>query len=335
VTGRPSSGMGSEPGSGEPKPGGDSSGRDHGVGRPLTLRVPSREAGQRLDVVVGGIPAVGSRSQAARLIDAGAVSVDGSPRPRSFRVAAGECIVVSATRPPLPSVRPETIPVDVPYEDRWLLVVDKPAGMVVHPAPGHPEGTLVNALLSRGVAGGDAERPGIVHRLDKSTSGLLIVARDEAVHRRLQRMLSRREIDRRYLALIHGEPTAAAGTIEAAVGRDPRKRTAMTVGGARARPAVTHFRVLERLPSFTLVEAKLDTGRTHQIRVHFQAIGHPVAGDPTYGRGDPLHIGRQFLHSHHLRFEHPVTGESVDVRSPLPPDLLEALRKARAGVPAR
>lgn len=307
----------------------------------LTVSVPATAAGDRLDVFAGGLDQVGSRSRAAHLIDAGVVTVDGVARTRSFRLAEGQLVVIVVGEQAPPDLSAEPVELSIPYEDRWLLVVDKPAGMVVHPAPGHPAGTLVNALLAHGAAGGEGHRPGIVHRLDRDTSGLLIVAKDEGVHRRLQRLLRERDIDRRYLALVVGEPGAATGTIQAPIGRDTRRRTAMAVGGAAPRLAVTHFRVLERLAGTTLLEVRLETGRTHQIRVHLQAIGLPVAGDPVYGsRGGRsgattrLGLGRQFLHSHRLRFVHPVTGEEVDVRSPLPPDLARALEAARGGTAA-
>jgi 23S rRNA pseudouridine1911/1915/1917 synthase len=223
----------------------------------------------------------------------------------------------------------EDLPVPVVYEDEWLLVADKPAGMVVHPARGHAGGTLVNALLGHGIAGGEAFRPGIVHRLDRDTSGLLLVAKDREIHRRLQALIRTRMIDRRYLALVHGNIAAPTGTIEAPIGRDQVRRKTMSVGGAAARPAVTHFTVMERLGDFTLVEARLETGRTHQIRVHFLAVGHPVVGDPVYARRDSLALGRQFLHSHRLRFPHPAEERDMDLRSPLPKDLSDILSRVR------
>lgn len=223
---------------------------------------------------------------------------------------------------------PEDIPIPVVYEDEWLLVADKPAGVVVHPARGHPEGTLVNALVSHGLRGGNPGRPGVVHRLDKDTSGLLVLAKSEEAYSRLSEMIFEREIERVYLALVHGQVEGDSGTIEAPVGRNPRRRQSMTVGGVAARDAVTHFRVRERFSRYTYLEAELQTGRTHQIRVHFQAIGHPVAGDPTYGRRDPLGIGRQFLHSTRISFLHPISGRPVEAESDLPQDLAEALARA-------
>jgi len=222
------------------------------------------------------------------------------------------------------------------YEDEDLLVIDKQAGLVVHPARGHREGTLAQ-LLGAAVAGGpDPQRAGIVHRLDRNTSGLLIVARSEEAHRLLQRALAERHIVREYLALVHGRPPARTGAIEAPIGRDPRVRTRMSVDGSSAREARTHFAIERSLGRFTLLRLRLDTGRTHQIRVHLQAIGHPVIGDPEYGaRGsggasDTLGLERQFLHAARLSFTHPLSEVPINVISPLPQDLQAALRRAGA-----
>jgi 23S rRNA pseudouridine1911/1915/1917 synthase len=215
----------------------------------------------------------------------------------------------------------------IAYEDEYLLVVDKGPGVVVHPARGHGEGTLAQ-LLAASAAGGDPERAGIVHRLDRDTSGLLVVARSEQAHRRLQSALRRRLIEREYLALVQGQPPARTGTIEAPIGRDPRVRTRMTVGGAHSREARTHFTLERTLTGTSLLRLRLDTGRTHQIRVHLRAIGHPVCGDPEYGTAGVLGLTRQFLHAARLAFDHPFTGERVDVLSPLPEDLRDALARA-------
>lgn len=219
------------------------------------------------------------------------------------------------------------------WEDEHLLVVDKPAGLVVHPARGHREGTLSQLLTDTvgGVAGGDPDRPGIVHRLDRDTSGLLVVARNEETHRLLQEALRKRLIEREYLALVEGLPPARTGTIEAPIGRHPRIRTRMAVGGTASREARTHFTLERSLPGVSLLRLRLDTGRTHQIRVHLQAIGHPVCGDPEYGTAGMLGLTRQFLHATRLAFPHPITGEPIEVNSPLPEDLLEALERAEAG----
>jgi 23S rRNA pseudouridine1911/1915/1917 synthase len=215
----------------------------------------------------------------------------------------------------------------IAYEDGHLLVVDKGAGLVVHPARGHREDTL-SQLLAGSAAGGDPERAGIVHRLDRDTSGLLLVSRSEEVLGLLQAALAERRIEREYLALVQGRPPARSGTIEAPIGRDPRVRTRMAVGGAHPREARTHF-VLERaLPDTSLLRVRLDTGRTHQIRVHLRAIGHPVCGDPEYGTPGVLGLERQFLHATRLAFDHPLTGERIEVISPLPADLQGALRRA-------
>jgi 23S rRNA pseudouridine1911/1915/1917 synthase len=295
----------------------------------LDLDVANEDSGKRLDVVLGRHPNVGSRSQAAALIASGAVTVEGVTAAKSRLLSAGERIRVS-----LPGaarvIAVREAPVPVVYEDEWLLVVDKPAGMPVHPSAGHASGTLVHALSGHGIAGGEEFRPGVVHRLDKDTSGLLVVAKSTEAHRRLVAMMRRRGIDRRYLALVHGGFAADSGTVEAPVGRDPVRRTSMTVGGLAAREATTHFSVLERLGDLTLVEARLETGRTHQIRVHFAAIGHPVAGDPVYGRRDPLGLGRQFLHSYRLAFKHPFTGEDLEFTAPLPGDLQGVLSRLEA-----
>jgi 23S rRNA pseudouridine1911/1915/1917 synthase len=214
------------------------------------------------------------------------------------------------------------------HVDEYLAVVDKPAGLVVHAAPGHHGETLVDALGDL-LGGGEAARPGIVHRLDRDTSGLLIVARDDEAHRRLAAMIKRREPRRAYRALIEGRPPSRTGTIDAPLGRDPRAPERRAVRGRGAREARTHFTVLETLPADTLVEARLETGRTHQIRAHFAAISHPVAGDPRYGHPGRHGLKRQFLHSAELGFEHPFTGERLEFASELPEDLAAALERAR------
>ncbi len=224
----------------------------------------------------------------------------------------------------------------IAYEDEHLLVVDKPAGLVVHPARGHREGTLSQLLGPAAAGGDDPQRAGIVHRLDRDTSGLLVVARSDEAHRLLQRALAERRIVREYLALVHGRPPARTGTIEAPIGRDARLRTRMAVDGVHPREARTHFEIERVFEDFTLLRLRLDTGRTHQIRVHLQAIGHPVAGDPEYGpSGSPGALGleRQFLHAACLSFAHPLTGAPIAITSPLPADLRAALERVeRSGV---
>ena len=218
-------------------------------------------------------------------------------------------------------------PFRISYQDEHLLVIDKGPGVVVHPARGHHHSTL-SQLLAPLAAGGDPERAGIVHRLDRDTSGLLLVARSEDVHRRLQRALARRLIEREYTALVEGRPPARSGTIDAPIGRDPRVRTRMALGGAGVREARTHFTLERALPDASLLRLRLETGRTHQIRIHLRAIGHPVCGDPEYGTPGLFGLERQFLHASRLAFEHPRTGKRVEVRSPLPADLVRALRLA-------
>ncbi|MFL5894145.1 MAG: RluA family pseudouridine synthase [Thermoleophilaceae bacterium] len=287
--------------------------------------------GGRLDVVLASRPEVGSRAKAQRLIDAGLVTVDGQPRAKSHTVAAGQR-VVAEPEPERPlDTRAEGVEFQVVYEDADLLVVDKPAGVVVHPAPGHPEGTLAQALAGR-AAGGESFRPGIVHRLDRDTSGLLVVAKSESVHRALQDQLRRRQVERGYIALVDGRPDARSGTIDAPLGRDRGQRTAMSTRTDRPRAAVTHFEIAEELPRTTLLRVRLETGRTHQIRAHLAAIGHPVCGDPVYGGlagGRRLGLTRQFLHAANLLFSHPRTGELVRCESKLPADLLRSLEVAQ------
>ena len=289
------------------------------------LVVGPEAAGERLDVFVA--PAAGSRAAAQRLIDAGLVLVDGAPRPKRHAVAPGERVTL---RPP-PEDEPPPVPparFAVAYEDEHLLVIDKPAGIVVHPARGHRGGTLAQALAGRAAGGDDPDRPGIVHRLDRDTSGLLVVARTEAAHAALKAMLKAREITREYLALVEGRPAARTGTIDAPLGRDRRVGTRISTDTDEPRPAVTHFETERALPGHTLLRVRLETGRTHQIRAHLKAIGHPVAGDPEYGRAGALGLTRQFLHAARLAFRHPATGRAIDVSSPLPADLSEALARA-------
>jgi 23S rRNA pseudouridine1911/1915/1917 synthase len=287
------------------------------------------EAGRRLDHVLA--EPLGSRSRAQRLIDAGLVTVDGQARPKRHVVSAGEVVEVRDeardTAPSADAGEP-AVPFTVAYEDDALLVVDKPAGLVVHPAAGHWTGTLSQALAARGI---DADRGGIVHRLDRETSGLLLVAKTEPVLRALQEELRERRIEREYLALVEGRPPARTGTIDAPIGRDRRDRTRHSTDTDAPREAVTHFEIAETLPAATLLRVRLETGRTHQIRVHLEAIGHPVVGDPVYGRGETYGLQRQFLHAARLAFDHPADGRRVEVTSPLPADLAAALKRASGG----
>jgi 23S rRNA pseudouridine1911/1915/1917 synthase len=287
--------------------------------------VPPEAAGERLDAFLA--PHVGSRAAAQRLIEAGAVLVDGRPRPKRHRVAAGERVAVQERDVPPPAEAPEAR-FTVAYEDEHLLVVDKPAGVVVHPAHGHASGTLVQALAGRVAGGDDPERPGVVHRLDRDTSGLLVLARSEPAHAALKAQLQRRNVIREYLALVEGRPAARRGTIEAPLGRDRRARTRMSSETDDPRPAITHFETERTLPRVTLLRVRLETGRTHQIRAHLLAIGHPVAGDPEYGRAGLFGLERQFLHAERLALAHPITGAELDLRSPLPGELVGALERA-------
>jgi 23S rRNA pseudouridine1911/1915/1917 synthase len=293
-----------------------------------TFEVPSGAAGVRLDRWLATLPEVGSRAAAERLLETGAVRVDGLARGKSHKLAGGETVEFELPEPEIPPVVP---PPDlaVVYEDEHLLVVDKPAGVVVHPAPGYADGTLADALALVGAEGGEEERPGIVHRLDRDTSGLLVVARSPEAHERLQQLVRRREVVREYLALVVGKPRSRSGTIDAAIGRDRRDRVRHSLDTDTPREAVTHFELEELLDGYALLRIRLETGRTHQIRVHLEAIELPVAGDPTYGRAGVLGLERQFLHAARLAFTHPFTGEPVDVSSPLPPDLAAALELAR------
>jgi len=295
------------------------------------LRVPASAAGERLDRFLAALPEVGSRAVAERLVRDGGVLDDGSPRAKSTKLAGGEELEFEPPAPVTSSLAPEQMDLRVPYEDEHLLVVDKPAGIVVHPAPGHAQGTLVHGLLAYEVEGGEEpERPGIVHRLDRDTSGLLVVARSPEAHRRLQELVQRRELTREYAALVVGRPRSWKGKIDAPIGRDRTDPLRHSLDTDTPREAVTHFEVEELLPRHALLRVTLETGRTHQIRVHLAAVDLPVAGDPVYGRPGELGLERQFLHAARLAFRHPITGAEVDVRSPLPPDLEAALQAARS-----
>jgi 23S rRNA pseudouridine1911/1915/1917 synthase len=284
----------------------------------------------RLDAFLTGHGQAGSRAAAQRLIEDGAVTVDGARRPKSHRVAPGERVLVAPAARPV--TEPGRVAFEVVYEDDELLVVDKPAGLVTHPAPGHSGLTLAEALRGRAAGGPHPERAGIVHRLDRDTSGLLVLAKSERAHAELSRMLARREIERGYLALVEGSPDADSGTIDAPLARDRARRDLMSTRTARGRRALTRFEVRERLPRTTLLGVRLETGRTHQIRAHLAAIGHPVCGDPRYGgraSGRRLGLERQFLHAASLRFRHPVSGEWVTCESKPPAELRRAIDVAR------
>jgi 23S rRNA pseudouridine1911/1915/1917 synthase len=300
----------------------------------VQLLVPDAAAGTRLDRFLAELPEVGSRAAAERLLAAGGVLVDGTSRPKSHRLAGGEQVELEPPGPVRTELVPESMELDIPYEDEHLLVVDKPAGLVVHPSAGHARGTLVHGLLGHDLEGGEEpERPGIVHRLDRDTSGLLVVARSPEAHRRLQELIRTRELEREYLALVVGRPRSRSGRIEAAIGRDRSDPTRHSLETATPRDATTHFEVTELLARHALLRVKLETGRTHQIRVHLQSVELPVAGDPLYGRPGELGLERQFLHAARLAFPHPVTGERIELVSSLPDDLAAALERARAARP--
>ena len=277
--------------------------------------------------MLGALPEVGSRAIAERLVSAGAVLVDGDLRPKSHRLTGGEELELDV--PDDRPLEPVELGLDVVYEDEHLLVVEKPAGIVVHPSGPEERTTLAHGLLAHGATGGDPERPGIVHRLDRDTSGLLLVARSDEAHERLAEAIRVRSVERRYLALVRGGPRSRTGRITAPIGRDRRDRTRHSLDTETPRDAVTWFEVRERLGDRTLLEVRLETGRTHQIRVHLESVGLPVCGDPVYGVADDLGLARQFLHAHRLAFQHPLTGERLELESPLPRDLAEALDRAR------
>jgi 23S rRNA pseudouridine1911/1915/1917 synthase len=311
---------------------------DHIVDRVLEQVVSEEDVGQRLDLYVGSIPGVDSRSKAVRYIDEGLVTVDGVPRNKKYLIELGQRIVVSIPPPRVTTLEAEFIPLDICYEDDEIIVLSKEAGMVVHPAPGHRTGTLVNALLAHSLELGKlqgTERPGIVHRLDMDTSGLMLVAKSDRAQQRLQDEIRARVVDRRYLALVHGWIAPETGLVDAPIARAAGDKLRMRVSDERkAKDAQTTFKVLERYEpgryddGFTLVECKLFTGRTHQIRVHMRYIGHPIVGDPAYGRGTlPAnhYLQRQFLHSYRLSFTHPITGEEMSFSDELPQDLQEII----------
>jgi 23S rRNA pseudouridine1911/1915/1917 synthase len=296
--------------------------------------IAAADAGERLDLVVARCIG-GSRTQAATLIATGRVTVGGKAERASFRPEGGEALEVEIPEPPGRTVEPEQIPLRVVFEDADLVVVDKPAGMVVHPAPGNWSGTLVNALLGRGqglAAGSAPERAGLVHRLDKETSGLLIVAKSDRAHRLMGAQIAARAVKRRYACLSWGHLDADRLAVDKPIARDPNDRTRMAVRDD-GRSARTDFVRLARFDAVDLLRAELHTGRTHQIRVHLAAVGHPVAGDDTYGGGGGRRLldlppKRHFLHAAWLVFTHPVTGVPLDLRSPLPEELRRSLARA-------
>jgi 23S rRNA pseudouridine1911/1915/1917 synthase len=323
----------------------------------LDFDVEPIHAGQRLDVFLASRRDLGlSRSHVQKLISEGLATVDGETVKASYRLETGEKLRVTVPFPAPLAAEPDDIPLDVVYEDEHIIVVNKPRGLVVHPAPGHPRGTLVNALLARcehlsGIGG--VCRPGIVHRLDRDTSGVMVVAKSDLAHQSLAAQIKARAAQRRYLALVHGDVLTDEGTVETRIGRDPASRKKMAVLREGGREAATHYRVLERFTDFTLVDCALRTGRTHQIRVHMAYLGHPVAGDPLYGPSRPRRFRRemaramavesetpypeavaalvgQALHAYRLSFVHPANGEAVEFSADMPADMDRAVSELRA-----
>ena len=299
----------------------------------VELRPARADLGTRLDRYVADQLPDMSRGTVQALIESGRVLVDGQQRKPKFRMTPGEVVSVEIPPPQIDEILPDPIPLTIVYEDPDVIVVDKPAGMVVHPAPGHPRGTLANALLAHvpGISVGGSQRPGIVHRLDKDTSGLIVAAKTDRGRTALVSQWEDRSVEKTYLALVAGSVADEEATIDAPIGRDPKNRQRMAVLRS-GRPAVTRFRVVERFPNATLLAVSIETGRTHQIRVHLTFIGHPVVGDQLYGRPrltDPK-LDRQFLHASGLGFELP-GGGALRLEAPLPDDLLAALEHLRAG----
>ncbi len=298
----------------------------------LIIEITEEQTGERIDKVVSAVDEEWSRSQISNWIKGDAIKVNGTTVKPNYKVRAGDEIIIT---PPLLEeldAEPEDMDLDIVYEDEDVLVVNKPKGMVVHPAPGHANGTLVNGLMHHctdlsGING--IVRPGIVHRIDKDTSGLLMVAKNDLAHASLVEQLVEKTVTRKYIALVHGHIAHDKGTIEAPIARDPKERQKMAVVD-KGKHAVTHFTVLERFGDYTLVECRLETGRTHQIRVHMRYIGFPLVGDPKYGPRKTMDIGGQALHAAVIGFIHPRSKEYLEFSAPLPPEfesLLETIRE--------
>ena len=297
---------------------------------PTTTELRADRGGERLDVFVARRMSALTRSRVQRLIEQGQVRVQGERARASVRLAEGQAVTVDVPAPEPSEAQAEAIPLDVLYEDGDLLAINKPAGMTVHPSPGHATSTLVNAILAHSpdLSGiGGVMRPGIVHRLDRDTSGVILVAKNDAAHNALARQLKDRKVEKVYVALVEGTPAPAEGIIDAPIARDPRRRERMAVieGG---REAVTSYRVIERFNGTSLIETRPKTGRTHQIRVHVAAIGHPIVGDRVYGRASPM-VTRQFLHACQITFAHPASGEVMTIDAPLADDLVAAIDRLR------
>jgi 23S rRNA pseudouridine1911/1915/1917 synthase len=306
----------------------------------MSFVIGPEDAGSRLDVFLSRVVPGVTRSYLKTLNQNGGIRVNGLVEKAGYRLRVADRVDIAVSNAESPMPQPEAIPLTVLYEDRDLAVVDKPAGMVVHPGAGNTRNTLVNALLARfpGLSDqGGLERPGIVHRLDKLTSGLVVVARTNDAHHRLSASFRKREVQKAYLAGVHGLPSGDRGEISLSIGRHPRARTRMTTRTTGGRAAHSRYRVLERGRAFSLLEVEISTGRTHQVRVHLSALGHPIVGDPTYGArhhqalvrrfGDPE---RYFLHATRLGFPHPVTGDDLKFESPLPDELLELWERLKS-----
>lgn len=299
--------------------------------------IDEEESGERIDKYLRTLMPDFSRSYIQKMIADGHVLADGRSLKANYKIKPGDHLTVTVPDPVIPAIEPEDIPLDILYEDDDILIVNKPRGMVVHPAPGHYTGTLVNAVMyhcrdNLSTING-VMRPGIVHRIDKDTSGVLVVCKNDKAHRKIADQLSVHSITRKYRAIVYNNIKEENGTVDAPIGRMPNDRKKMGINYTGGRPAVTHYRVLERFGRYTYIECQLETGRTHQIRVHMTSIGHPLLGDTVYGPAkDPFHLNGQALHAMVLGFIHPSTGEYVEFQAPLPEYFRKLLRRLEAEV---